>query len=688
MNKIILFALMFLVNTAYAGVSSGLHSRMLVLSQSSTWDGASVITNMKAAMVKPIVKNGIITQDIDGSMVSSATTAIGALPNKDYYTTAGATGIFQENCLANGITIAACSIPASPETNLTDAQILYSAKNALNGASLSFKNSVVSFMRANGIDNSWIEYTQQVKTTSPVGLKTKYISFIITIDGSGSMNFPDPIIIDVSPTILFATYTPLKVANGLPAGWAYPNGGKIAYELRDTLFNLIAGTQKTVNVKGAYDEPVVVAGAPFDPDAGLKCLHLNVTGGVSGCAAKIALGTTDIATLTNQTGSTFAIVDYIRKVQPVYDRNPVTGVQTARTSIDVTSRTLTWNGCASKIDFNSKASIGFTLAINIDRSKGSSTGLWSPINKFATTSLSAPMMYNDTIQIPVATANASAMATTMIEPYSKKLIDKAIFTSATWIGFASLTNSGNTSTILASWNDGLSGGKTAEVGCDLSTNPVEIKYKFENWPSNYYGTTGIASAGYRGCVTSSHCNWHPNPGWGGGYSYPNWTDPAPPNFVTGVAGGYWGFFEESGSSPLVSDARQVWYDGAKQITFVAHIVYGGNGNYCHTGATIVTFVRGLGKFGTDKIVYSCPGLASSSVATAIYNTAFTGTGAYIGPAILKMVKMRFAYYCKSGHLIGTSCYADLTMYCPSTNPGITATNRCNEDPTPQLILSW
>ena len=709
-NIILSIMILFTIaSSAFAGVSSGMQSRMLVLSQSASWNNVAGIlnTNMKAATVKPLVVNGFMTQNVDGSQVTNAASVIGSLPNKDFYTLAGATGVFQENCLANGITIAACPIPSMPQNNLTDAMVMLSAKNAITSARDAFSTSVVSFINKNGIDNSWIQFSQQVHTLPLIGgkLRTKYISFVATINASGAINFPKPQLIDVSPLILFATYVPKAVTAGLPQGWAYPNAGVLTYELRDDLFNIVSGTQSSINVNGAYDEPSVAANTPFDPDAGLKCLHGNVLNSASNCTSvrlnAVGVPYTDIKTLVGNLGASYSIVDYVRKVQPVYcgpgstPNNclpPVGPTNTAQTSINVTSRTLTWNGCLDKVDFNVKSSIGFTLAVNIDRTRGATNGAWGIINKFQSTNQSKPMLFDDTIVVNVATANSPSISTAMIDPFTKAVIQKSTYTAAVFTGFAGLFNSGNQSTILASWSDGT---RNAEVGCDLTQSPVRIKFKQNNFTTIYGGSIGISSQGYGGnCPGSwtvngqSGCNNIARSCEGGSANFTG----VPQDFITGTPQTYAGFLNDYDSSSCQWSHKNVTYNGVNSVDF------GGGGllgsRFCNPGTLVATWTRlkkgGVYRSAIYGYTYTCTTPASSTYSVAYpklaTSTTYTKQGivAKYGTCPTGQVKLKESvygrYYC---YIVTTT-----TAYCPTLLPTLISSSTCSGTPQKTLVLSW
>src|ERR1700687_867117 len=113
---------------------------------------------------------------------------------------------------------------------------------------------------------------------------------------------------DATAQILYVRAIPSATSSGLPESWNWANAGNVFHELRDAALTPGAGFSR-LSVGAAYDEPFDYSGAPYDPDARLKCLIDKTR---SGCGQ----AEPDVRGLIALTDPTYAVLDYYRRVKP------------------------------------------------------------------------------------------------------------------------------------------------------------------------------------------------------------------------------------------------------------------------------------------------------------------------------------------------------------------------------------
>lgn len=152
-----------------------------------------------------------------------------------------------------------------------------------------------TYMRANGISTGTFSYTQKVmveSSTTPM-----HIVWQLLVDPSGKLRYGDAALVSDAPKYNNAIYVSLAVDEALPSSFAYLNAGF-----------LVSSAAGTANVFGAYDAPL-----EGDPDAGLKCLINKRSSGT--CPTSHP----DMLHLLGVNGSTNGVLDYVRRLAPVYD---------------------------------------------------------------------------------------------------------------------------------------------------------------------------------------------------------------------------------------------------------------------------------------------------------------------------------------------------------------------------------
>lgn len=247
-----------------------------------------------------------------------------------------------------------------------------------------FKTRVAGWMKGQGLSTSVYSYTQEIMVSTTQGTKKRSIAFNVSIDPNGRPLYGAPKVIDADPTILEAMYTPAKVAEGLPTNWGYPGAGQIRYRVLNKKFEPLTAW-KLIDTKGAFDNDPMGT----DPDAKLACL---MDRRYPSCA-----GPTDINTLMNDTGSSFAIVDYVRQVEPDYEEQ-ADGSLLAKGAISVDARV--WD-CKSYIN---RGFFGYVLTMRAERYLAQpTTGLLSYqlVQQFGGKALSPTEPYEKSVPISV-----------------------------------------------------------------------------------------------------------------------------------------------------------------------------------------------------------------------------------------------------------------------------------------------
>lgn len=274
------------------------------------------------------------------------------------------------------------------------------------------KSSLSNYMKQYGVSSGWYNYKQEVQVDANGVVETWSIYWDFFADLNGRGAFADAKLVPPDPKVLYVTYTPLAVDADLPQGWAYDGAGMVSYQLRNMEFQPLTDWV-TVNVGGAYDAPQ--GGVEFN-DAGVTCL---MDASNPGCAG----GAIDVNRLLDATGAVMAVVDYVRKVEPVWVEN-TDGEMVPKMSSRIDTREVTYNGCLETI-FRNKGSFGYTLSTNMGRYLASSSGTprvvsFQQINEYAGTYLSPTTDYDHSIKIK--RSDVPVLAPYAIDPVKKDVL--------------------------------------------------------------------------------------------------------------------------------------------------------------------------------------------------------------------------------------------------------------------------
>ena len=206
---------------------------------------------------------------------------------------------------------------------------------------------IQTWANSQGVSMGIYNYTQEVNIQTVAGVKKRALMWNISVDKDGKATYGEPKLVNADPLILEANYVSGTAVPGLPNHWRFDNGGKIQYRVLDK--KLIPITSwSTVNVSGVYDS------TSTEPDARMpNCLIDNRN---TGCNTTQK----DIRQLLNDTGSSFAYINYVHGLVPEYDTD-ASGTSHAKAAISVDQRV--WR-CSV---YENSGYFGFVLNTTLDR---------------------------------------------------------------------------------------------------------------------------------------------------------------------------------------------------------------------------------------------------------------------------------------------------------------------------------
>jgi hypothetical protein len=255
------------------------------------------------------------------------------------------------------------------------------------------QQSMAAYLTSNGISSGWFNFKEEVLIDVNGVAETWTIHWDYFSDQNGRGAFADARLASPDPKTLYVVYTPKAVDKDLPAGWAYTSGaGTFKYQLRNMNFQPVTDWI-TVDVNGLYDTAQTETEYL---DAGVSCLMDNAN---PGCT----VGAVDVKRLLDATGAVLAVVDYVRRVEPVWQDMPDgTRIPVMGTSVD--TRELTWNGCTTPT-YRNAGSFGYTLSSSLGRYLASSSGSprvvqFQQIQEYRDQYLSPTQNYDFSVIIP------------------------------------------------------------------------------------------------------------------------------------------------------------------------------------------------------------------------------------------------------------------------------------------------
>lgn len=358
----------------------------LVITQSVTGPTEGVVSSVAARRGSSKANGTALTMDI-GATKLDTTSGVPQLAVTDYGTAMTRSQISTQAKLL----MVGSNYPSAP------------------GAVSPLTTSLQSYMAANNVSLVTFNFNQKIFVAGDTA--PKYLVWSLIMRSGQRPSFPNPKIVDTLPTILQVNYIPKNVTKGLPAAWSYPNAGMLQWRKLDATYNPISAWT-TVDVNGAYDEPEDLTGAAVDKDWGIKCLAKR--GALPTCPSAV-----NVSDLMDQVGAGYALLDYGRMLQPVYDdveTPPGSGqfVQVARAAVSVDVRELNLSSCSNGT-FRNQGTYGFELNNRVDRYGIWDDGRYKLLNSFQSKTLSATTPFNVS-KIGVAGASVASLNDKVVNP--------------------------------------------------------------------------------------------------------------------------------------------------------------------------------------------------------------------------------------------------------------------------------
>jgi|GEM_PF-2749133 len=228
------------------------------------------------------------------------------------------------------------------------------------GVLLPFIAALQAYAEANNIVELVFNFNQKVSLRGDPAFK--YLVWTAVLRQGRIPRFPEPQLLDAAPAVLQIIYTPQLVVKGLPRGLSYPNAGTLRWRKLDA--SLMPLTEwARIGVSAAYDMPSDIMDAPVDNDVGVKCL-------ANRAAIPTCPKADNVADLLKKAQAGYAILDYGRALQPVYDTvqpdRRSDPERVLRVAMSVDYREWVPGGCAGGTFIN-RGSYGVVLNNPIDR---------------------------------------------------------------------------------------------------------------------------------------------------------------------------------------------------------------------------------------------------------------------------------------------------------------------------------
>jgi hypothetical protein len=401
----------------------------------------------------------LVVSQVAGPDGASIVARIGSL-------TFGATGLATDRVSAavpNASAIAQVALLDFGNT-LTQSQLIAQATAHLAPQAPALAASLGAALQARGLGQATFTLDQQVSVAGVTA--PRRLVWTLSVDRAGRASFAEPRVFDAQPHILHVQYVPLRVAAGLPGGWAYPDAGRLRWQRLNLQMQPI-GPVGTLDTGGAYDAPDTLDGLPIDPEAGLRCLVDRRSR--NDCPQ----GLTDIVTLIDEQGSASALLDYGLRLAPVYDAVPAANGafdQVARMSLQVDRREVSYAGCSAEMPFRNTGHYGYTLEASNDRYTVAADGRFARIDRTQAITLSPTIGYDWTRLLrPVA---LSALTPLILDPQdpARPLLTAASVDNLIYL--APITTSGQSEQVVLSFTSPPyeSGRIQVEVRCSIEGN--------------------------------------------------------------------------------------------------------------------------------------------------------------------------------------------------------------------------
>ncbi len=293
-------------------------------------------------------------------------------------------------------------------SGLTQSQLLAAASAHLLPQGPALAAALAAALQVRGLGQATFVYDQQVYVAGAA--TPRRLVWTLSVDRAGRASHGAPRLFDAQPHILHVQYVPLRVAAGLPPGWAYPDAGRLRWQRLNLQLQPIGGSG-AIDTGGAFDAPDAIDGTPANPEAGLQCLVDRRS------RIDCPPGPTDVVTLLDEQGSVSALLDYGLRLAPVYDAVPAGDGridQVARLSLRVDQRELAYGGCTADMRFRNVGHYGYTLVASSDRYAVAADGRFSRIDRTLATTLSPTIAYDWTRVLQPAAV--STIAPLILDP--------------------------------------------------------------------------------------------------------------------------------------------------------------------------------------------------------------------------------------------------------------------------------
>jgi hypothetical protein len=264
------------------------------------------------------------------------------------------------------------------------------------------------WMREQGAALALFTYRQPVQVQG--ASRPRWLVWQLTLQTGPRAQYGDPRVIDPSAGPIEVRYRPRALSAGLPADWAPPDGGSLAWRLLDVHQVPVSEWQR-IDAGGAWDEPASTDGQPVDPDAGLRCLANRRLQGHCASAP-------DVQSLLDQTGAPYALLGYVRSLKPVYQTVHAADdglVQTPQLSLAVDVREWQRAGCSSG-RYRNAGSWGLALVARTEYYRVDPGGSAQYLRAEDTSSMSPRVSY-DVVHEGLTGESAQSLADRLVDPH-------------------------------------------------------------------------------------------------------------------------------------------------------------------------------------------------------------------------------------------------------------------------------
>lgn len=247
-----------------------------------------------------------------------------------------------------------------------NAEILAAARNIMTPSrGQDLGNDLKKFIAEGKFNSGVFLFNQDIR---PRGTnRDMRLVWMVTVTDDGRVFVQNPKIVDPDPTVVYMFYTSSNVDDALPQHWKHDGAGMLMWQVRKQDGTALTD-YVTIDTGGAFNTIQVAAddgsGVTSDDDFMPNCLANRAF------ATACPIGFPDAATLMNDTSSTSAIIDYARKVSPVYQE--VAGLEADEIdyrpifSLSVDSREYHRQTCAGG-SYRNAGRKGFLLETAVDR---------------------------------------------------------------------------------------------------------------------------------------------------------------------------------------------------------------------------------------------------------------------------------------------------------------------------------